>query len=76
MSDLDQIAINDMKHELCDTNPCRECKPPTYKIEHGTYGFHVRIQEKHWSGAESYTLPQVFDTEQEARTYAEGWLGL
>lgn len=23
MSDLDQIAINDMKHELCDISPCR-----------------------------------------------------
>ena len=31
-SDLDQIAINDMKHELCDMRPCHECADFKYQV--------------------------------------------
>lgn len=74
----------DGKHYLC--NQCKRVidgdtlqivAQRKYQIEHGTYGgYTVRILEKHWSGAASWTLPRACDTEQEARDYAEGWFNL
>ena len=34
-SDLDQIAINDMRHELCDVNPCMDCADFKYQVLNG-----------------------------------------
>lgn len=47
-----------------------------YQIEQAEDGYVIRILEKHWSGAPSYVLPQTHATEQQAKSYAEGWLAL
>jgi len=41
MNDLDRIAINDMKHELCDITPCFECADFAYQVR--LNGAEVRI---------------------------------
>lgn len=33
MTDLDTIAINDMKHELCDIKPCHRCADFAYQVK-------------------------------------------
>lgn len=47
-----------------------------YQIEQTEDGYIVRILEKHWSGADSFTLPQTSLTAEQAESYAEGWLAL